>query len=334
MSNPRITMLGPSNCGKTCYLVAMYNIMEQGFHGVTVSTPDLSQGLRLNAHYDKMLEEKGQERYPKGTAVEHNTIINYTFSLNYAFKSVFAFDWYDYRGGVMKDASAPEERNDLIKMLKDSFGIIFCYSGDFLIKHSQRQLTQKEVTEINKIKTTFSAVSNEFIQYPKITIIVPKADYIIGWSETKLLNELRVVIPEVFCEGVNIDVSIIRCSLGSSLANDEGNAIIDPWGVHYPILDMAVRWYEERIKIIQQSKDRLGQAIDDAIKGQTLWEDWFGRSNERQFDIDGKLKLIAEAEQDIVKKKEMITPISNEINERYFRYIDGRKVMKKRNENT
>ena len=128
MIRERITMLGTTGAGKTCFLVGMYADMSGGRRGFTFSTnPD--DDLDLSNKWSRLVEA-GRDRWPPLTVDQPKS---YTFGFNYGFRRIMEFDWIDYRGGALSIGRSTEaDVQELKRYLRQSSYVMLCVSGEHL----------------------------------------------------------------------------------------------------------------------------------------------------------------------------------------------------------
>ena len=103
MEKTKFTILGESESGKTCYLLAMYSAMSQSINGYSIVAQDdrLDTDL-LDAFYRLDDESLSKDRFTAAT----DQAITYLFNLNYAHETIMPFQWIDYPGQVMRDKTS------------------------------------------------------------------------------------------------------------------------------------------------------------------------------------------------------------------------------------
>lgn len=113
----QFTALGLSGSGKTTFMAGMYYKMTAGVDGYTIKADD-DDSVTLTAYYERLADAKrGVDRFKSGT----NQNSEYTFELQYGYKTLEKFRWIDYAGGLLKgknseDAEQYQElKNDIAK---------------------------------------------------------------------------------------------------------------------------------------------------------------------------------------------------------------------------
>ena len=66
MDTIKITMLGGTSAGKTCFMLGMYDTMKQGVRGFTFTCSDMDTDLDLSEKWEQLVDpELGKDRWPK-----------------------------------------------------------------------------------------------------------------------------------------------------------------------------------------------------------------------------------------------------------------------------
>ena len=123
----KLTMIGPSGTGKSCYLYATYFRMLEGIGGFNFNCKDYNQALDLQDAWDMMLDEG---RWPLGT--QEST--DFDFTCFYRGKSIGDFEWLDYRGGLLKERE--DKDNDVAQFLQraqTSDALLVCVPADLVL---------------------------------------------------------------------------------------------------------------------------------------------------------------------------------------------------------
>lgn len=99
MENTKITILGMSGTGKTCYLLGLYYRMGAGLNGFSLAADD-DTDVQLRDRYARLCDAtlEPAQRFPAGT----DNTSKYTFDLQYGYNTIMSFDWIDYPGGSLE----------------------------------------------------------------------------------------------------------------------------------------------------------------------------------------------------------------------------------------
>lgn len=135
MADTKITVLGMTGSGKTCYLLGFYYKMGSGMKGYTITTDD-DTDVELRDRYAKMCDSSlGAARFPTGT----DNISKYLFYLQYGYNTIMSFDWIDYLGGVLATAiiitkydlcKNDTDENELCEIIEEAFSPFFIKDND------------------------------------------------------------------------------------------------------------------------------------------------------------------------------------------------------------
>lgn len=230
MKNIDITMIGPSTSGKTCFLLGMYATMREGVRGFTFSSEDPDQDLDLSSRWENMVDEKGEQRWPRPN---DNNVFTYHFRFNYAFSKILGFSWIDYRGGALGDRATEADVQELKQHVRNSGCLLLCISGEHLASNKVGRIkTDGQIARINQ----FLAELNDIAARPPVAIVVTKYDYCEHLDEESLAHLMREVFSPLFAEDSGWLVSICPVSLGPSLAKDPDEGEIAPQNMHLPIV--------------------------------------------------------------------------------------------------
>jgi GTPase SAR1 family protein len=257
--NVKLTMLGVSGTGKTCYMIAMYGMMNdgEGLNGFTVSSDEGKAG-EINERWDKMLDsQQGQERWPLPTNPGESVVYNFNLHFGNQPKPIIGFDWYEYRGGALLDFSdtSGQEVNQLRKRLQDSSSIMICLSGQHLLESDKLRVRAKRKMGVGRI--------NEFIREslnagnnipPSVVITITKYDLCRYESKEDLLKEIKEMFPPLFSEKTQWLVMVCPVTLGYELAAEPNDGEIKPSNLHYPIIFSL---YAELVRKLWEMDDKL-----------------------------------------------------------------------------
>lgn len=94
----KITVIGFTSSGKTCYLAGMYDTMSYGVKNFSLIEQDSDQDRYLQKLWENISSAEGRE-WP----VPNDDKRSYTFSLCHSFEPVMEFEWADYPGAALVD---------------------------------------------------------------------------------------------------------------------------------------------------------------------------------------------------------------------------------------
>ncbi len=258
----KISMFGVSRAGKTCYLYAMSQIMddgakqrEDGFR-IQIKANDLEQAANLNEGYMSLVKNT----WPQGT----NETKIYDFRVALQTNDEF-FDRFipnitlvDYKGGVwtLNDQTNVKERNNILNEFKESSALIFLVDGVTLlhamdpndrdVSHRQMSTTVTILDSRNQIRF----IENIFYEYkkgnatvPPVLVAITKADVFSSTMELNMgIRYLKESLSSIFAKGSQIDAAITSLSLGENLSGKEGEhasgkfCLNTDHGIHLPMV--------------------------------------------------------------------------------------------------
>ena len=151
----KITVIGDTSSGKTCFLYAMYNFIAQGYvEGFTMSAANDAQDSELQSMYE-LLENKslGNDRFPSPSANREP----YDFSLQYGFREIADFTWVDYPGGYIKGQGDGAE--DFVEDISSSDAWVIFLDGEKLCN----AILEKDSFKQKKLLMDICGKYNKFI---------------------------------------------------------------------------------------------------------------------------------------------------------------------------
>ncbi|MEI7676540.1 MAG: hypothetical protein WCJ03_07155 [Bacteroidales bacterium] len=309
----KITMLAPSNVGKTCYMLGMYARMQMGIEGFTLRAVDLDQEIELTDRWSMLTLEKGEDRWPpKNVGLGEN----YVFEFSYGFKPMIQFDWLDYRGGALMATSADSDRKQLQNQIVNSQGVLLCISGELLKKkvddNSLQEIGTKSnvkmmnwnLTELSKTRKTTEII------FP-VMILITKYDECYQRPREELIADVKKIFSTLFDPNTKgYFIMICPVTLGKGLAEDSNNANINPVNVELPMIFMAyTHYYGLYLEALARKQQLKGKLTNEEKKGfwDRMWNgdesDWFkGQidiNEEERKEYLSKIRLLANKLQEV-----------------------------------
>lgn len=294
----QFTALGLSGSGKTCFMAGMYYKMTGGVSGYTLKADD-DDAVNLTAYYEQMTNAKsGADRFPGGT----NQSTDYSFELQYGYKTLEKFRWVDYAGGTLKSKNTGDAeeysklKNDIAK---SEMLYIFVDGGLFQDDELEYASSDSEkietLTDIvmescsRQINHFLSEYTSERKKLPPIAIVVTKYDLAVkalGKADNnENLDMLYKVIQRAFNplfpdpsmyngnDGHTSMVGIIPVSLGFKISEENYTGKLRPINMHMPAY--VGIWFMLKSKNNNDtSVKRLADEIEDSgikfwLNGQT-----------------------------------------------------------------
>jgi GTPase SAR1 family protein len=267
----KITMLGDSTAGKTCYILAIYEGMETPSYPFRISTDNIEDDHYLTELWSKLIHP-GPGRWPEPT--HENKIYQFNF---YEGQRIAKFEWIDYRGGILQENPNQDDVKDFKNYLSQTSCLFICLSGEnFLTDIDSRLVSRifragsktknrallhkgfrkpKSRARINKDTNDSSNLEmaryqtkalyiNKYLKkinssqrkslFP-IVIAISKADLCSSQRE-QLTNDIKQLFPLLFAPNSTFVVLICPISLGKGLAKDPNSGAINPINCHIPLL--------------------------------------------------------------------------------------------------
>jgi double-GTPase-like protein len=290
----KITMLGTTGAGKTCFMVGMYAMLRAGHRGFTFSCEE-DLDLELSRRWMTMLEP-GKDRFPPKTP---DGEFRHRFSFNYGFRPVFEFEWLDYRGGALYDNQSSEEFQRLKNHLLNSTCVMLCVSGEHLASGRSDVIVKTKcgidrmgllLTEMHKAVATTSGQD-----LPPLVIVITQFDRCRNLNPEKLSEQIRDLFNPAFASGGNWLVAICPVSLGKELAENPISGEIGPYNLHLPVAFATycvLKQKERKLRLSgQQYRQRAEQLGSNWLK--RLWNsDEIESANEQHRTAERKREKI------------------------------------------
>ncbi|NER53082.1 MAG: hypothetical protein F6J92_41900 [Symploca sp. SIO1A3] len=268
--NIKITMLGTTGAGKTCFMVGMYAVMQLGVHGFTLSAQDMDDDLELTDNWEQ-LTEGGENRFPDSTSKTYN----FSFDFSYGFKKLMGFDWLDYRGGALRDKSTQADVQELEASLVESSCVFLCISGEHLtnkIESPAHALNLAKKTRADRMNLFLNKLREKRGPIP-VVIAITKFDLCMGRKREDILEDTQKIFNALFTADAGWLVMICPVSLGKSLASDKVAGSIDPVNLHLPLI-FAI--YAQYSKYVAYKKMEEGEArrVLNQLQGKNRFMRW------------------------------------------------------------
>jgi GTPase SAR1 family protein len=311
----KITMVGVSGSGKTCFVYAMHNYMSIAQNGFifTAKNPDVD--LDLSDGWDQIAYDGV---WPDGTTTSQE----YDFYVQYANTKIMEFSWCDYRGGALLDRSTETDTANLLKRINDSSCLVITIGADTMKEIIDGNVRKaKEFTRLSNIINRFSAENGRRIP---IVISLTKADMYTTDEQKKLLSIIKTYFNILFVPDADWLVSIIPIQLGSSLGKNEDGSVsgrIEPRNVQIPVLFFVSAVLREmtttmsaKLKDISINKSDYKTKI--SIENNKGWFSKFWNGDKAPAYVDKVDKLNTD-EQAILKKLPEIEKMLESMSEQF-----------------
>ena len=135
----RISMVGTSGAGKTCWLACLYNLFQNPRQGFTLLAEN-DQAMDLEDLWEELEDlNAGDEFSIPGTASERD----FCFKLCFGGRPIAQLNWADYRGGLLdvrsSDGDSGESVKELIEQVRGSQSLVLIVDSLQLMLDDQRK---------------------------------------------------------------------------------------------------------------------------------------------------------------------------------------------------
>ncbi|BAY66422.1 hypothetical protein NIES22_65610 [Calothrix brevissima NIES-22] len=325
--NIKVTMLGYSGTGKTCYMISMYAFMKLGLNGFTFSEKDLDRDLELTEMWEALIDNR---KWPDPNP---SNVKNYTFDFNYAFQPIMSFEWLDYRGGALSDTSSKEDVQELTKQVKQSNCLFLCISAeDLQLTTKMKRARAIKADRMNVlIKEIAEAVKPTANQPFPVVFVITKFDLCPNPDDQETVIKAIQELFSTFWDSPGWFVSICPVSLGKELGEDFADGEIDPVNVHLPVtFAIYCKLYKHKIeqKInqqkLKQEESELNKQLINLKNRNILGRIWKGSEiNSTAYNIEKRKEQIAEASKGLDEITQKLNLLSREVMESCFVYLNG-----------
>jgi hypothetical protein len=273
----KITIVGISGAGKTCYTIGMLSRMMMGLNGFTL-TPD-NGFAKFKAHISKLANNSlpAEQRFPPATSMAEE----YKFSLKYNMREINQFEWIDYPGDYI-EMDENEANQQFFEHLKDTDCLFICVNGEafsdpdpvYRISFTDGGLALNNVlqkaVEKNKrlppaciIITKYDKVNPEYRKSsnPFILDVLSKVFPILIKPPKKENNNQNNTQDGI---GYTRIVTIVPVSLGKDI--DKGGRL-EPYNVHLPIAFATVLTTISKLIALESKISELQDQYNEQSQG-------------------------------------------------------------------
>ncbi|MBW4596218.1 MAG: hypothetical protein KME46_25770 [Brasilonema angustatum HA4187-MV1] len=284
----KITMLGVSGAGKTCYMLGLYATMQLGLQGFTLTTTDMDEDLRLTSLWERMVDDEGEDRWPPPTS---NEPYQYDFDFSYGMRQLISFDWLDYRGGAMQSTSTQEDVEILINRLRESSCLFLCVSGEYLQEETSSDMQLMSIARkagINRMNLFLADLTKNLKDSQRpfpIVIVITKYDKCYERakdrvSRDKLFDNIKKMFNTLFLPSKDWLVMLCPVSLGKELGTDSLTGKIDPKNLHLPLV-FALYAKLREYAITEQARVNETKIRLDTLRSGSWFQRLFAGDDER-----------------------------------------------------
>ena len=258
----KISILGVSRSGKTCYISAMSQIVKNcklnGAQRISIKENDTTNQLELDNNFMTMVTEM---RWPKNTDITtaYNFRMQYSDGNSLVYIDSLRMD--DYRGGVLTalGPQADKDRKNFLNSMSDTAVILFLIDGTTILNamddldkapiHRGSATAAEKLAARNEISIMENILYNHINQgntkkeLPPLMLVVTKSD--VFESDEEYKNGVAMVmelLSSLFVIGNNTFVAITKVSLGTNLEKDINGGIMGSLdistkhNIHIPML--------------------------------------------------------------------------------------------------
>ena len=244
----RVTMLGNIGSGKTSYLLGLYDLMQLGLQGFSLSAKDdLDIDIEMACLWEQLCRIQSEDRWP---TLDAQGIRRYSFNFNYGLRPLLEFELLDYSGGSM---------SNLPTDIFSSCFFLFIPGENFRDDMDNNQLRllsrQAGVHFMHRHLADFARSKNHQDETPlPVAIIISKYDQCYKHvSKEKLVDSIKKMFQTMFLPNSNWLVTIIPISLGKNFSDDRNGASIHPVNLHLPIIfALYCKFRENYLKVNNQ----------------------------------------------------------------------------------
>lgn len=236
----KITILGTQGAGKTCYLLAMYGLMQMGFRGFSLQAKNFDMHIEINEKWDSLLDFNYWPLPTTGTTL-------YSFDFCYGLKPLLEIKIYDFPGDTLSKLSSDENVRKLIKNIKQTSCVFICISAEYLqLSSSSRTERNRAISRaikcdrIHVYMAEMARMINPTMNnpFPIVFVITKFEQYSYQNNPQEVVDTIKELFP-TFWYSPGWLISICPVSLGKELIKkpqtEQFIGEIDPVNVHVPV---------------------------------------------------------------------------------------------------
>lgn len=237
MNKARITILGMTGAGKTCYIMGMYDEMLNGIDGYTIVCKNGEDAVQLGNMVKNInnLSLRPEDRFPRGT----NQPCSYDFLLRKGSEDIVEFSWLDYPGDIVKSKTNGDINayNQLKSNFNQSDAVLICIDGNDLKGNSIATKKSRVKRAARNISSFLADYCSEHNKLPSIGFLVTKYDVCCDCTcEDEILGIIKDVYNPLFAGENTVYISIIPVGIRMGFIRDGIYGQVEPINLHLPIL--------------------------------------------------------------------------------------------------
>lgn len=274
----KITMMGCSGTGKTCYLYGTYARMLDGISGFNFNPADWNQGLLLEESWYSLFESDA--RWPRGSTLSEE----YNFDVFYEGQKLGGFTWLDYRGEILNSQTETDSEGDVNQFYKRCSGsdtLIVCVPADVLMNACSEKFNIRTMADrmLNRYKSILLHLPNR-AQTP-VVLMITKGDLMTKRDVFRNgIAKLKEKFDFLFTQNHEA-VMIVRTRLGKFRGDMSQGGLIegefDPQFIHLPILFPLYLDFSRQAASLRNAGDNWRE------RGGTIWGKFFYGDRSAQF---------------------------------------------------
>lgn len=291
----KITMIGNTSSGKTCYMLCMYAFMSMGLNGFTLNTTDPDQDIQLMDQWEELSEENN---LPTATVAksQDEPVYNYNFNFNYGARPLINFEWIDYRGGALTSDSSSDDANVLRENARESDCLFLCVPADILIdriveedgtvnNRAKLKAASSRRLAVGKVNSILSLIQEDIQQKQgkdttiPIAILITKFDLIFGKrSKDEITRDIQELFNPLFTPDSGWWTMICPVSLGKDITIKKNNGSqqllgeVDPINVQIPLIFAIYSQLRKDAMNVEYALASTKQKLSDQQKEQEIMQ--------------------------------------------------------------
>ena len=257
----KISLLGLTGSGKTCYLYTAAHVLAKGVnvngHTISANATNRQQAIRLNRGIETMAEGY----WPEGS-LDTKT---YPFELKIDGQNLFPFTIYDYRGSMLDGLTDldQEETEEIFSTFEESSCVVILIDGNTILEalepdklsleHRKNISLADQLKARNKINYVEVLIDECFERMGNnvpVLLVITKRDLFYPEELKAGKDLLKQLLPSLFSQRNDMIAGITTVTLGVDLQNDgnrlTGTLCLNTSGnIHLPILFALFQNLEE-----------------------------------------------------------------------------------------
>lgn len=268
----KITMIGVSGSGKTCFIYAMYNFMSIPHNGFSFTAANMDDDLDLQDGWDLIAYE---HTWPDGSTSTRD----YNFYVQYNTKPIMQFSWSDYRGGATSERSTNQDKQDLMNRIHEASCLIVSIGADTIkgIMTGEELRKTREISILNGIIHQYEVTNQRRVP---IIFALTKADLYTRDDQSKLVEFFKTYFQTCFLPNSGWLTALVPVTLGAFPSGNGRGKIegtIEPKNIQIPVMFFVASVLREkaadinnRLQNVRADRNRYRVAAENA-KNQGWW---------------------------------------------------------------